>query len=240
MWRDFIRLSGGYPGAIAARLAAQLPKPWQVIIQNARTLAFDHGQLATARSGLATNARGAAIPWYTYPAIEYLSRFDLSTGKVFEYGSGQSSLFWAKQALEVISVEHDAGWFERIKTRVPANNRLFLKTDPDSYVSLIETFGHRFEVIVIDGRFRTRCAEIAPRFLADGGLLVFDNADWYPRTAALLRQQGLFQIDFNGFGPINAYSWTTSVFLRAPTGLQAGFKATFPVGGIPNDGDSKD
>jgi hypothetical protein len=240
MWRDLAETSKRTFGALANRALVHMPAPWQVVLQNARTLAFGQGQLETARSHLATNALGEAIPWYTYPAIEYLSTFDLRQRKVFEYGSGQSSLYWARQAGEVVSVEHDATWFEQVKAKMPANHRLFLKTEPGAYVSLIETFGHRFDVIVIDGRYRTKCAEVAPKVLADGGLLVLDNADWYPLTAAALRAQGLFQIDFNGFGPINGYSWTTSVFLRAPTSLQAGFRAASPIGGVPNDGDSTD
>ena len=31
---------------------------------------------------------GNPIPWYTYPAIEYLSQFDYSDKEIFEYGCG--------------------------------------------------------------------------------------------------------------------------------------------------------
>lgn len=48
---------------------------------------------------------GNPIPWYTYPAIEYLSQFDYGGKRVFEYGCGYSSLFWAERAAKVISIE---------------------------------------------------------------------------------------------------------------------------------------
>ena len=35
---------------------------------------------------------GNPIPWYTYPAIEYLSQFDYSRKTIFEFGCGNSSL----------------------------------------------------------------------------------------------------------------------------------------------------
>ena len=56
---------------------------------------------------------GNPIPWYTYPAIEYLSQFDYRDKKIFEFGCGYSSLFWAKQAKQVISIEDNQQWFEK-------------------------------------------------------------------------------------------------------------------------------
>lgn len=39
------------------------------------------------------------------------------------------------------------------------------------------------------------------------------SADWYPNTSKLLRLRGdLIEVDMNGFGPINEYTWTTSLY----------------------------
>jgi hypothetical protein len=240
MSRPGDRSRPGLGGALLARVVARLPRPWQVAVHNARTLTEAYGQAATVKSSSAVDAQGAPIPWYTYPAIEYLSSFDLCRRRVFEYGSGQSSAFWAARAETVISVEHDPAWFEQVRARAPANHQVLLKTDIDEYVAAIETPGTSFDLIAVDGRARTRCADIVPRFLAEQGLVVFDNTDWYPRAAARLRAAGLFQVDFNGFGPINNYTWTTSVFLRAGTALQEGYRDPKPIGGIEGDGDSHD
>mgnify|MGYP000216046892 CR=1 FL=1 len=56
---------------------------------------------------------GTPIPWYTYPAIEYLSQFDYGGKRVFEYGCGYSSLFLAERAAKVISIEDNPEWFAR-------------------------------------------------------------------------------------------------------------------------------
>jgi hypothetical protein len=69
-------------------------------------------------------------------------------------------------------------------------------------------------VIVVDGDWRGACAERALAALAPGGLIVLDNADWYPGTCAMLRATNLIQVDFSGFGPVNPYTWTTSLFLH--------------------------
>ena len=56
---------------------------------------------------------GNPIPWYTYPAIEYLAQFDYSDKKIFEYGCGNSSLFWAARAESVTSIEDNPEWFAK-------------------------------------------------------------------------------------------------------------------------------
>ena len=53
------------------------------------------------------------LPWMTFPAIRFLSQRARPEWRVFEYGSGGSSLFLADRVAELISVEHDAAWVER-------------------------------------------------------------------------------------------------------------------------------
>jgi hypothetical protein len=62
------------------------------------------------------------LPWISVIAKNYIENF-LSKRpspdiKVFEYGSGGSSLFFLKYASRVISVEHDTQWFELVRNRV--------------------------------------------------------------------------------------------------------------------------
>jgi len=48
----------------------------------------------------------------------------------------------------------------------------------------------------------------------ESGIVILDNSDWYAETAKFLRDSlNMIQIDFHGFGPINSYTWTTSLFL---------------------------
>ncbi len=70
---------------------------------------------------------GNPIPWYTYPAIEYLENLDMTDKRVLEWGSGNSSLFWAKRAKEVISIENDKEWFEKINAKKLPNQTIYYK-----------------------------------------------------------------------------------------------------------------
>ena len=53
-------------------------------------------------------------PWITYDAIDFLKLNINSASKVFEYGGGGSSLFFVKRVKEVITVEHDLAWFQKL------------------------------------------------------------------------------------------------------------------------------
>jgi hypothetical protein len=55
------------------------------------------------------------MPWITYDAISFLKKKLTKDMRVFEYGSGGSSVFFSCRTSEVISVEHDERWLERVK-----------------------------------------------------------------------------------------------------------------------------
>ena len=51
--------------------------------------------------------------------------------------------------------------------------------------------------------------------IAGGVMIVLDNSDWFPETTEVLRSSlKWIQIDFHGFGPINGYTWTTTIFIN--------------------------
>jgi hypothetical protein len=83
------------------------PSTWRATRQVVRTLWFDYAHLQSAVRNAPVDAHGEPVPWYTYPAIDYLRQLDFSDKTVFEYGSGYSTLFWASAARRVVSVEED-------------------------------------------------------------------------------------------------------------------------------------
>jgi SAM-dependent methyltransferase len=66
-------------------------------------------------------------PWLSYALIQWLRGFLQPSMKVFEYGSGASSLFLAPRVRELVAVEHDADWFFRLK-------EVFLKKNQEGAV----------------------------------------------------------------------------------------------------------
>lgn len=78
-----------------------------------------HGWLASL--DVFARNRDEYIPWITYPALRQLSRIVRPDWRVFEYGCGGSSLWWAKRVKDVVSVEHDMAWAERTAGYGPPN-----------------------------------------------------------------------------------------------------------------------
>lgn len=171
-------------------------------------------------------ANGDLKPWYTYPALEWLAPRVKPTHRVFEFGGGCSTVWYSRHAGEVITVEHDSLWLDRVRTMVGTNATLLhrdavggqIAGEGDSpYYSAIEEYAPKsFDIIVIDGMERVRCASVAPVYLRDDGIIVFDNSDRPKFQAGIdhLRRQGFGRIDFYGFVATLGTRSCTSVFWR--------------------------
>jgi len=53
---------------------------------------------------------GEAKPWIPFEAANWLEHYLKPHMKVFEYGSGGSTIFFAERVAEVFSIEHDQKW----------------------------------------------------------------------------------------------------------------------------------
>lgn len=190
-------------------------KRWLAIRRSiGRILFVDCGFGLSLGRGEPLDVAGDPVPWYTYPAIHYLAQLDFADKTVFEFGSGNSTRYWSARASRVTAVEHDAAWHERVVGNLAANATVILETDARLYPGVIGLEGYLYDVIVVDGQERRACCHAALRCLAPGGMVILDNADWHHRCAEVLRDGGLIEVDFSGFGPLNGYSWTTSIFLH--------------------------
>lgn len=200
---------------------------------NLRVLAERQGLGASMETGRPVAADGSPVPWYTYPAIEYLRQLDASGLDIFEYGCGNSSLFWARKGAHVWSVEHDAQWHASMSEQSSLLRGLMLREDKLGYAQAVHAPGGQFDIIIVDGVWRNECAMEAISKIKPEGLIILDNSDWYADVAQFLRSRGYFQVDFNGFGPINPYCWATSFFLPWRSPFIARLNQPQPIGGIP-------
>lgn len=110
------------------------------------------------------------LPWLTFAVIRFLEQTLTKNMRVFEYGSGGSTLFLAKRVKELVSVEQDPKWAERVEKMIEKkgykNCSLYLvepvidsdylnrdPSDPDGYVSAFQHYeGKSFKeyVSIID------------------------------------------------------------------------------------------
>jgi hypothetical protein len=176
----------------------------------------ESGWLESVRQSKPVSNAGAPIPWYSYPAIEFIEPRIAPGLRVFEYGSGWSTLWWAERVAEVFAVEHDAQWSALVQPRLPANARVALQTDAECYVGQIDACGGEFDIVVVDGEHRNRCARAAAARVKPTGAIVFDNSDRqaFAEGVRHLSDAGWLRIDFFGLIPCYAYKNCTSFFFR--------------------------
>jgi len=162
---------------------------------------------------------GAPIPWFTYSAISFLESRITRSHKIFEYGSGNSTIWFSKLAQSVFSCEHDGVWYNLLqkKTNNIPNLTYILRQDlKNDYINEITNYTEMFDIVIIDGRNRVECAKRSLIALKENGVIVWDNSDRtkYQKGYDFLSEQGFKRIDFSGMGPINPSKWTTSIFYR--------------------------
>ena len=180
--------------------------------------ARETGHFRSSLRAQAETADGAALPWYTFPAIDYLSTLDFSGCRVCEFGSGQSTLWWVDRAESVMAIESDAQWYQKVSGSLSgrANLEYHLVEDPAEYVQ--KPLGREFDVVVVDGAERVRSAESALEIVAEDGLVIVDNSEahWgpppgYPIIDAC-NEAGLARVDFHGFAAGVYRQQCTSLF----------------------------
>ena len=70
--------------------------------------------------------KGKPIPWLTYSAIRFLEKEIVPDLFLFEYGGGQSTLFWAERVKEVVTVDHDPAFQKHICNNSYSNIDFFI------------------------------------------------------------------------------------------------------------------
>lgn len=219
-------------GFIIGKILKILPYEYGVTFHNYKNLSREFGHFKSAKKWQSIDKDDNPIPWYTYPSIEFIKQMDLSDKTVFEFGSGNSTLFWASRCRKVVAIEDNRDWYNTIQARLPKNVEYCLIEEEEPYVNAIQQYPDAFDIIVIDGKHRFDCTTQAIKRLSPTGFFILDNADWHPKSSKLLRESGLIEIDMAGFNPINGYTTTTSFYLSR----QVDFKPAYDRQPIPGIG----
>lgn len=172
------------------------------------------------------------LPWFSYAAIDFLEGFLSRDMKVFEYGSGGSTIFFAKRSHSVIATEDSSEWLKKAQVRleqsglhnVTFQHRQFDVKNPigfatSSYLHSIPP--QRFDVIVVDGTeeyigqtgkplVRAMCFYYAEAFIRPGGIIIVDDSWCYPQLRLTNRAKALRV--FQSVGPCRVGATSTDVF----------------------------
>ena len=97
------------------------------------------GLLRSFRENRPVDFAGNPLPWLPYSLIRILDERVTSEMRVFEYGAGYSTLFFADRVETVVSIEHAEAWVETLKTAMPNNVVLEVQNKGQRYICLLYT-----------------------------------------------------------------------------------------------------
>jgi hypothetical protein len=169
------------------------------------------------------DADGSPVPWVTLPFIDFIGARIGPSMRVFEFGCGNSTLYYASRVASVTSVEHDSAWHAAMQARAATNVTLVLQVlEPNGdYARMALTSGGGYDLVIVDGRDRVNCVRHGIGALSDRGCLVLDDSERAEYAAAwdVLRDAGFRPLQFWGLAPGLPYRKCTTLFYRADNGL---------------------
>ena len=141
------------------------------------------------------NLDGLPMPSYSVAAMHFLEERLKKDMKVFEFGSGLSSLFYARKCKKVTAIEHDSGWYNEVKSHKSSNLSIYLKdlnSGNGDYEKAIFDFDEQYDLIVVDGRNRNKCIFNCIKKLSESGVIILDDShrEKYLSGKQFLEEQG--------------------------------------------------
>jgi predicted O-methyltransferase YrrM len=137
------------------------------------------------------------LPWLTSDSIVLLEQLLRASDEGVEFGSGRSTIWFAKRTRHLVSMEHSRQWHDSVKGKLESEklgnvDLRFAPADEDNaddpfkttYINAEGTLapGSK-DYILVDGLYRGECALKAIELLRPGGIIITDNIDWYiPRA----------------------------------------------------------
>lgn len=126
-------------------------------------------------------------PWMHPREIAAIRSYLKPEDSLLEFGSGGSTAYFAPLVQNLVSIEHNALWAQKVT--LPSNAIVYVVepdyaiTHPDraspgeydSYTQFPLSLHEVFDAVLIDGRNRVQCALACAEILAPGGWLFFHD-----------------------------------------------------------------
>jgi beta-phosphoglucomutase-like phosphatase (HAD superfamily) len=179
----------------------------------------------------------------TFEAIRLIERLMPASARVFEYGSGGSTLFFGRHSAQVVSVEHDSSWFEQVRAatagfpnvelvlaqpRLPvdeaeaavaSSSPAFAGQTFVDYAAVVDRFpDHHFDLLVVDGRARPSCFFRAAPKVRIGGLVVLDDSERPAYASAVAAATAAGWPERGRYGPKLSTPWFSRTTVWTKTG----------------------
>jgi predicted O-methyltransferase YrrM len=194
-------------------------------------------------SGLAVDKNNKYLPWMVYEATEYLLKKIDHNSRIFEFGSGASTIFLLNQQPKtLVSVETDPLWKIFISSLIAKEfNTANKALEGDVSANFISNFDYRlvkinhnseeskirysqipannnnkFDIIIIDSCCRYQCFTMAMKSLAEDGVIILDDSQrgGYKKIFSLAESCGFDFRVFKGIAPGGLRIKETTFFIK--------------------------
>nr|WP_294899496.1 hypothetical protein [uncultured Pedobacter sp.] len=181
---------------------------------------WNSGHFRSSFLNKAVDKHGAKIPWYSYPAIDFLRNKDFKNRRILEFGSGQSTFWWSERAESIMAFEENLSWYQQLSKSLNHNIHL-VYADNSDMVACLSTIAESlknqppFDVIIVDGLYRYEACVLAIPYLKEGGVVITDNSEgegYNFRDA--FKDLGFSRVDFFGYSPGVVLMQATSFFFK--------------------------
>ena len=165
------------------------------------------------------------LPWWSYRAISYVDKI-VPNKLIFEYGTGGSTVRFAKKAKAILAVEDNANWGQMVKDRIKQLNttNVEILNSPFDFHNPIN-FEHsdylkavdkgEFDIIIIDGQDRSfneriKCFRYVEPRMKPGQYIIVDD---FWRYEELKKSNNAKEVKvFESVGPGRMGVTSTAVF----------------------------
>jgi hypothetical protein len=156
--------------------------------------------------GYPCDTEGGPLPWMNFPVIAFLKGRLTSDQRLFEYGSGYSTLFYAARTASVVSIEYDKQWYDRVSSELNGLACVLhcSKDEDGRYCRMIHEAGGTYDVVVIDGADRVNCLRETLLALSERGVIILDDVHRersYAPAFQMARDAGFRHVIFEGLKP---------------------------------------
>jgi len=138
--------------------------------------------------------------------------------KVLEFGTGNSTLWWAARAERTVGFESDPDWRDKVRAHRSTNVTIYPVGDNkedgiDTIRRTLHQNGNLFDVVIIDGLWRRDLIDIAIEWVEVSGIIICDNAEGFGFYEGFAGR-GFSRVDFFGNAPGVVLPHCTSIFFR--------------------------
>lgn len=124
--------------------------------------------------------RRPELPWLGFRAINHLERLVKPNWSVLEFGSGMSTVWFARRCRLLVSVETNRGWYNAVSRILAQNNFAnvdYRLSEQSEHQAVADYPDSTFDLVLVDGYERDRAMQTAISKVKRGGYIYLDNSD---------------------------------------------------------------